>query len=36
MKTITRVYDTYAQAKQVVAELETAGAPPSAEVAVSR
>lgn len=29
MKTITRVYDTYAQARQVVAELEAAGAPPS-------
>ena len=29
MKTITRVYDTYGQARQVVAELEEAGAPPS-------
>lgn len=29
MKTITRVYDTYAQARQVVADLEAAGAPPS-------
>lgn len=29
MKTITRVYDTYAQARQVVTELEAAGAPPS-------
>lgn len=29
MKTITRVYDTYAQARQVVAELEAAGAPSS-------
>lgn len=29
MKTITRVYDTYAQARQVVADLEAAGAPSS-------
>lgn len=29
MKTITRVYDTYAEARQVVTELEAAGAPPS-------
>lgn len=29
MKTITRVYDSYAQARQVVADLEIAGAPPS-------
>jgi len=29
VKTIIRVYDTYAHARQVVAELEAAGAPPS-------
>lgn len=29
MKTIARVYDTYGQARQVVADLEAAGAPPS-------